>query len=76
MKVVSIEDKTSKKRKTELLEILDGIRARVENGEIQEFVAASIDDEGDVQIHACIKDMIGGVGMFEMGKQILINQET
>jgi hypothetical protein len=75
MKVVNIEDKTSKKRKAELLEILNGIRERVEQGNIQEFVAASIDDEGEVQIHACIKDFAGGVGMFEIGKQILITQE-
>lgn len=75
MKVVNINDATAK-RKAELLEIVEEIRKRIEAGTIQEFVAASIDDEGDVQIHACVKDIAGGVGMFEIGKHILISQEA
>lgn len=76
MQVVSINDQASSKRKAELLEILDELRIRVESGNIQEFVAASIDSDGEVQIHACIKDVAGGVGMFEIGKHILITQEA
>jgi hypothetical protein len=72
MQVVSIADRGIAKRKAELLEIIDELRSRVESGEIEEFVASSMDTEGDVQIHACVKDLAGGVGMFEIGKHILI----
>jgi hypothetical protein len=37
---------------------------------------ASIDKEGEVNIHASVKDLIGGVGLFEVGKNILISQQT
>jgi hypothetical protein len=76
MQVVNINDRSDVKRKQELLEILEEIRKRIDSGEIHEFVAASMDDVGDVQIHACIKDVAGGVGMFEIGKHILITQEA
>lgn len=76
MKVVNFNDQAQAKRRAELLEILDGIRKRVEDGKIEEFVAATMDPDGEVQIHACIKDVAGGVGMFEIGKHILIQQEA
>jgi len=75
MQVINVADLNQNKKKTELLEILDELRGRVESGEIDEFVAASLDREGEVQIHACIKDLVGGVGMFEMGKNILMQQD-
>jgi hypothetical protein len=37
---------------------------------------SSIDKEGEVLIHASVKDLIGGVGLFEVGKNILIQQQT
>jgi hypothetical protein len=76
MEVVNLFDRSESKRKAELLEILDELRSRVEKGEVDEFVAASIDPDGDVQIHACVKDIAGGVGLFEIGKHILITQQA
>lgn len=76
MHVVNIEDVNLKKRKAELLETLEEIKKMVENNEITEFVATSINDDGDVRIHAYCKDFVGGVGMFEIGKQIFISQEA
>lgn len=74
MEVISIGDVSAKKRKDELLEVLEDLKARVISGEIDEFVAASMNKEGDVQIHASILDTAGGVGLFEIGKHILITQ--
>jgi len=74
MEVINIGDVTAKKRKENLLEVLDAFRHKVESGEIEEFVTASIDTEGIVQIHACVLDAIGGVGLLEIGKNILIAQ--
>jgi hypothetical protein len=74
MEVIHIGDREAAKRKAELLSIIDDLRERVEAGDIDEFVAASIDTEGDVQLHACVKDALGGVGALEIAKQIFISQ--
>jgi hypothetical protein len=75
MQVVNINDVNQKKRKQELIEILDAMKRMVETDEITEFVAASLSLEGDVKIHACCKDFAGGVGLYEIGKHIFIAQE-
>lgn len=75
MQVVNINDINQKKRKEELIEILDAMKRMVETDEITEFVATSIGAEGDVKIHACCKDFAGGVGLYEIGKHIFISQE-
>lgn len=72
MNVVSINQKKQDTRKEDLLEVLDEMKRRVESGEITEFIAASLDDDGDVQIHANVRDIAGGVGLFEIGKKIFI----
>ena len=70
--VVSISQKREDTKKADLLEVLEEMRKRVESGEISEFVAASLSEEGDVQIHANVRDIAGGVGLFEIGKKIFI----
>ena len=46
MQVISINEKQEDKRKEDMLEVLDEIRAQIQAGEITEFVAASLDSEG------------------------------
>lgn len=77
IKVVSINgrDEFEAKRKKDMLDVLDNMREQIENDQIKEFVAASIDDDGIPQIHVCALDLPGSVGLFEMGKHILIAQE-
>lgn len=75
MQVINIGDITTEKRKNDLLEVLDDLRRQIENGEIEEFVISSIGADGEVQIHTVIKDLIGGVGLFEVGKNILMEQQ-
>lgn len=75
MQIVGINDKTEAKRKADLLEILEKIKQQIQNDEITEIVAASIGAEGEVQIHACVTDLIGGIGLFELGKKIFIDHE-
>ncbi len=62
-------------RKKQLLEVIDDIRKLVEEGEIKEFVACSLGDDGLAQIHVSALDLPGSVGLFEIGKHILISQE-
>jgi len=85
MKIVSINDAPKKseendvidfqeKRKIACLEILDHMRTLIEAGEIQEFTATSLDQNGEAQIHCYVGDVAVGVGLFEIGKNILMNQ--
>lgn len=76
MEVININDRNEKRRKENMLEVIDEVRKRIEEGTIEEFVMTSIDKEGEVQIHASCKDLIGGVGLYEIGKNILIQQQT
>jgi hypothetical protein len=76
MKVVSINEKTDDKRKEDMLEVINEIRDQIEAGEITEFVACSLDLEGLGQIHVSTLDVPGAVGLFEIGKHLLISQEA
>ncbi len=76
MEVININDRNQKKRKSDLLEVIEEVKRRVENGEIEEIVMTSIDTEGEIKIHVCTKDMVGGVGLFEIGKTILFQQHA
>jgi hypothetical protein len=74
MNVVAIDPKLKKdeERKAAMLEVLSEIQRQVEQGEIKEFVACSLDEGGDAQVHASCLDLVGGVGLFEVGKHLLI----
>ncbi len=76
MKVVSLDPKIKQdeRRKSEMLEVLDEMKRMVESGEIEEFVACST-GQGECKIHASCLDMVGGVGLFEVGKHLLIQHE-
>lgn len=77
MNVVTFEPKTkATERKIELLEILEFIKQEVEEGRIKEIVACSLGDDGLAQIHVSTLDLPGGIGLFEMGKQILYQSQT
>jgi hypothetical protein len=77
MKVVSINRDTGEaKRKQDLLDVLDAMRLMVQSGEITEFVASSVDEDGICQIHVCAFDLPGSIGLFEIGKHMLIAGET
>jgi hypothetical protein len=76
MKVISINNETQDKRKQDMLEVIDYVRDLVEKGEIKEFVAASMDADGTAQIHVSALDLPGSIGLFEIGKHLLIAQES
>lgn len=77
MNVVSIDPKARKSehRKQEMLEVIDVLRTMIESGEIEEFVACSQGNGGECQIHVSCLDAVGGIGMFEVGKNMLITHE-
>lgn len=78
MKVVSIDPKENEKQKikADLLEVLDEMREQVESGDIVEFVAVSITEDGEPQIHSMVSDLPTAVGLYEIGKHMIIQQEA
>jgi hypothetical protein len=62
------------KYKADLLDTIDSYRQLVESGQVEEFVISSLDSSGEVVITVCCKDLVGSVGLFEMGKNILLSQ--
>lgn len=77
MNVIAIDPKAKKdeERKVSMLEVLREMQRQIEEGKIKEFVACSMDDDGEAQIHASCLDLVGGVGLFEVGKHLLIESD-
>jgi hypothetical protein len=77
MNVISIDpvEKEKRKHKAELLEVLNEMRDQIEQGNIVEFVAVSMCDNSEPQIHTLVRDLPTAVGLFEIGKHMIINQE-
>ena len=68
--------KANNERKEELVEVVNEIRRLIEEGEIKELVACSMDKDGISNIHVSALDLAGGVGLFEIGKHLLIQTEA
>jgi hypothetical protein len=77
MNVVSLDPKQKKdeERKESMLEVLAEIQRQIDEGEITEFVACSLRRDGDAQVHASCLDLVGGVGLFEVGKHLLVQTD-
>lgn len=77
-KVVSIDPREQEeiKRQAEMIEILEYLKKQVETGNIKEFVSTTVDVDGMSQIHCSTLDTFGAIGMFEIGKHILMTQEV
>jgi hypothetical protein len=78
MKVVKLNRELPEaKRKKDLLEIIDSFRQRIVDEEVDEFVIASMDpNDGEVVITVYCQDFVGAVGLFEIGKNILIQSNN
>ena len=68
--------KEDEQRKQSLLEVIDAVRDQIERGEIREIVACSLCKNGQSQIHVSALDLPGSIGLFEIGKHLLISSET
>lgn len=75
MNVVTLDPKTKQKqqRKKDMLEVLDEMRRQIEEDRIEEFIACSQGESDGVQIHASLGDSLGGIGLLEVGKHLLID---
>jgi hypothetical protein len=57
-----------------MLEVIEMLRQRIEEDDLEEFVTATMSPTGEIQIYIHVKDYIGGIGLFEIGKLTFINQ--
>jgi hypothetical protein len=71
--VIGGREEADAKRKQDMIDVLDQMRLMVQSGEISEFVASSVDEDGICQIHVCAFDLPGSIGLFEIGKHLLIS---
>ncbi len=81
MEVVSINSKRKEEilqeeQKKAMLAVIDFMKSAIETGHIKEFVACSIDTDGECQIHVAAMDLPGSIGLFEIGKHLLISTEA
>ncbi len=81
MEVISINSKRKEEiiqeeQKKAMLAVIDFMKSGIENGDIKEFVACSIDTDGECQIHVAAMDLPGSIGLFEIGKHLLISTEA
>ena len=73
--MISIQDlerNRRNRRKAQLLQVVDEIRARVESGEIQEFAVGALTETGSISVYMAVMDEISGIGLFEAAKHSLL----
>lgn len=76
LSLITKEKSEQEEYQKDLLEIVDSFRKMVASGEVVEFAISSLDIEGEIVITTCCKDLLGGVGLFEMGKHTLMMQSS
>lgn len=76
MKVIPINNSQTKdveQRKEEILKAIDDFREQVEAGEISEFITISTRTDGSLQLHIGCFEVVAAIGMFEIGKQLVMS---
>ena len=72
--ISSTNNNACDKNKEDLLEIIDIMRSMIEHGSITSLVATSTDDQGEFNIHASAMETSTAVGLYEIGKAILLER--
>jgi len=77
-KIVSIDPAGDERERirADLLEVLNEMREQIESGDIVQFVATSMLEDGETQIHSMVSDLPTAVGLYEIGKHMIIQQEA
>lgn len=76
-KVVKIGDfdESERRKQEDRTFILEQMIEKIQAGEITEFVIAATSKDGNVEISMYTDDILGAIGMFEIGKHILLSGE-
>jgi hypothetical protein len=70
------QEQIEEKQRQDMLDVIDHLRGEIAEGRVREFVATSMSDDGDAQIHVCTLDLPGSIGLYEIGKHILMSQQA
>jgi hypothetical protein len=57
----------------ELLEVIDALRELIAAGEVVEFVSTAVHTTGDMEIYSVVNNVATGIGLYEIGKQLFID---
>lgn len=70
-------DRSKKKdaEKKHLLELVDSLRTLIENDAVDELVAVTVNNHGNLNLYVSTADLLGAVGCLELGKNILMNED-
>lgn len=58
------------------LNILESFKEMVESGNVEEFIIAGLDGDNQIILASYCGDIITGLGILEMGKYALMNQQA
>ena len=71
-----MEKKHKDAEKQNLLDTVEEVRKKIEDGEITELVFSCLTTDGDVDINASVKNRLSAIALFEAGKMILFREST
>jgi hypothetical protein len=73
-KVVKIGDfdDAERRKQEDRIFVLEQMIEKIQAGDITEFVISATNQDGDIEISMYCDDMLGAIGMFEIGKHILM----
>lgn len=73
-KVVKIGDfdDAERRKQEDRIFVLEQMIEKIQAGDITEFVIAATNPDGDIEISMYCDDMLGAIGMFEIGKHVLM----
>ena len=66
-----VESKHKEAEKQNLLDTVEEVRKKIEDGEITELVFSCLTTDGDVDFNASLKNRLTAIALFEAGKMIL-----
>ena len=66
-----MEKKHKDAEKQNLLDTVEEVRKKIEDGEITELVFSCLNTDGDVDINASVKNRLSAIALLEAGKMIL-----
>lgn len=72
---ISDADDTERRKIEDRVFILEQFIEKVEAGEVVEFVISAAGPDGSVEVSMYSQDFLGAVGMFEVGKHIIMGAE-
>lgn len=58
------------------VQVIESFNEMIQSGQVSEFIITGLDNDGQIILASYCGDLITGLGMMEMGKLALMNQQT